>query len=335
MPGIESSLVRSPIYSPKEYLFATMSADQNSGLSAGSPVRINTNSASSGSISIDPGTYRITLPAYGTYRVTVNIKANFGAVNGYLEAGIYNVTSSIYLVPCFMTILPMPYSAANDASTPVTQALITTGSSAVVIEIRIASISTVSNIQQRNTSVIVEKMEATIPITYGSVFWDDLRFPAQGVYPPGLASDPTWDATNIGWSFSPTVTNILQMVCQLPHSYKEGTSIYPHVHWEPSNTDTGNTLWRLGYRWRNNGETAAALTTQDILVPAGGTALTLQIDSFAALTKANATISSILDIELSRIGGDGTDTFTGNAILKEFDIHFMKDTDGSLNEWIK
>ena len=151
----------------------------------------------------------------------------------------------------------------------------------------------------------------------------------------GYSGGAGTDISNIGWSFAPAATNFLFFVAQLPHTYKEGTSLNAHIHWEPSNTDTGNVLWRMSYRWRNNGETAAAMTDVDITVSANGTALTLQIDSFASISKTDALISSILDIQLSRIGGDAADTFTGNAILKEFDIHYMVSSDGSINEWSK
>jgi hypothetical protein len=36
-----------------------------------------------------------------------------------------------------------------------------------------------------------------------------------------------------------------------------------------------------------------------------------------------------------RIGGDGTDTYTGNALLKEFDIHYQIDEIGSKDEFTK
>lgn len=159
--------------------------------------------------------------------------------------------------------------------------------------------------------------------------WDDFRFPAQAINPPGIASDPTWDTTNIGWSFANGATKVIQMVAQMPHGWVEGSRIHPHIHWEPSTAATGNVLWRLQYRWRDEGDTAEALTTLDILAPANGTALTLQRDFFPYVSGAGKEKSSILELQLSRIGGDTTDTFSGAAILKEFDIHYQLDSLGS------
>jgi hypothetical protein len=39
--------------------------------------------------------------------------------------------------------------------------------------------------------------------------------------------------------------------------------------------------------------------------------------------------------KLSRIGGDGTDTYTADARLLEFDIHYEVDSMGSSEELVK
>jgi len=159
------------------------------------------------------------------------------------------------------------------------------------------------------------------------VLWDDVLFPATAVNPPGAEADPDWDMTNVGWLFDASGTEVLQIIAQLPHRYAEGGDIYPHVHWQPTTTNTGNVLWRLEYRWLNNGETAGSWTTADLTVAANGTAYTYQIDTWEPFSKANAEISSMLDIKLSRVGG--SDTYTGEALLKEFDIHYPVDSMGS------
>ena len=163
--------------------------------------------------------------------------------------------------------------------------------------------------------------------------WDDLRSPVTAINPPGLGSDPTFDTTNIGYSFANGSLNFLFIILQLPHSYKEGTDIVPHIHWMPSTTNTGTVSWRLEYAWVNNLETQPGLTTVDITPTPNGTANKLQLNTFGAISKANAEISSMLTIKLSRLGN--TDAFTGNAILKEFDVHFQINTLGSRSEYIK
>ena len=162
--------------------------------------------------------------------------------------------------------------------------------------------------------------------------WEDLRSPATGINPPGAVSDPDWDVTNIGFLFDKASTESIQIISQLPHGYIEGSFLYPHIHWEPSDTDTGAVLWRMEYQWRNNHEAATGFTTVDILATPAGIADRLQINGFGAIGKADATISSIFECTISRIGGDASDTYDADARFKEFDIHVQLDDVGSREE---
>ena len=40
---------------------------------------------------------------------------------------------------------------------------------------------------------------------------------------------------------------MMSFVVQLPHSWKEGSTIFPHVHWLPKADKTGNVQWNLDY----------------------------------------------------------------------------------------
>ena len=171
------------------------------------------------------------------------------------------------------------------------------------------------------------------PLLMEDTVWEDLRFPATNINPPGQVADPDFDTTNVGWLFDAGGTEILYIVAQLPHSYKEGTNLRCHVHWNPTNTNGGNVLWRISYRWRNNEDAAVGFTDVDVTAVANGTAGKLQFNLFADLVKADAEISSILDIKFQRIGG--SDTYNADALFKEFDIHFEKNTVGSREPWIK
>jgi len=69
--------------------------------------------------------------------------------------------------------------------------------------------------------------------------FDDLRFPATAINPPGAVNDPGFDATNGGWLFDAVATEVLFLIVQMPHSWKEGTSIEPHIHWQKTTSDAG------------------------------------------------------------------------------------------------
>jgi hypothetical protein len=178
--------------------------------------------------------------------------------------------------------------------------------------------------------------DGTMVMNGTATVWEDLRFPATAINPAGAASAMVFDTTNIGFTAGAAGTQVIAIIGQMPHSWKEGSDIYPHIHWEPTTTNTGNVLWRLEYKWTNIGDTEpAGFTTLDILDAGDGTALKHQIASFAAISGAGKTISSIITMKVSRIGGDATDTYTGDALLKEFDIHFESDTLGSRSEFTK
>jgi len=170
--------------------------------------------------------------------------------------------------------------------------------------------------------------------TYGT-YWDDLRFPAQAINPTGLVALPAWDSTNLGWSFSGTEDQMLHIIGQLPHSYEEGADLVPHIHWENADTSANNVRWLLEYRWRNNGEVAGAFTSVPIVVSPGTVANMLMITSFGYISKADANISSIIEVKLSRTATDISDTNDSEMILKEFDIHYPINSEGSRKEYVK
>jgi hypothetical protein len=173
-------------------------------------------------------------------------------------------------------------------------------------------------------------------VLYGNTYWDDLRFPVQAINPPGAASDPDRDSTDGTFLFDAGSTELLMGIAQMPHKWKEGTAIDPHVHWSPTNTNTGNVLWRFAYKIANIDGTFPALYTNiDILDAGSGTADTHQMAEFASVDMTGKTISAIIKWRLSRIGGDGTDTYNADAKLLEFDIHFELDRPGSREELTK
>lgn len=171
--------------------------------------------------------------------------------------------------------------------------------------------------------------------------WDDLKFPAAGVNPPGQVSDPDFDTTNGGWLFAASGTEVIFMQAQLPHSWEAGTELRPHVHWQKTSSASGDVLWRLSYKWAPIGEVMdAAFTDLDSstvvsVTPDTDTEDMHLITAFSAITATGKTLSDMLVMKLSRIGSDGSDTYGADARLLEFDIHFRKNAFGSRQEYIK
>jgi hypothetical protein len=177
------------------------------------------------------------------------------------------------------------------------------------------------------------------------VMWDDLRVPMSatklgGSKDPGFAVFKTngsgSQGTFIFW-FDAASEEELYFVAQLPHSYKEGSNITPHVHWVPkADGKAGEKVsWGLEYSWQNMGSTFGNTTI--IYTNTHSPAETLVAErhyrsDMAAITGTGKTISSMLVCRLFRNAtgaGGSTDDYTADAGLLEFDFHFQMDTRGS------
>lgn len=178
--------------------------------------------------------------------------------------------------------------------------------------------------------------DGTLVFSGNATVWDDLRFPATSINPTGAEDPMTFDKVNFGFLAIHDATQSLAMIAQMPHGWKLGSDIYPHIHWGPSSVNTGNVLWRMQYKWTNLGDTdAGSFTTSDVLQAASGVVNRHQLVSFPVISGFGKTISSMLSIKISRVGGDPTDTYTGSSLLKEFDIHYEIDALGSRSELVK
>lgn len=177
--------------------------------------------------------------------------------------------------------------------------------------------------------------------------WEDLRFPATTIGRRGN-SDPGWvqvaddGSASVGvWGlgFSDTTDEEVYCAVQLPHSWKEGSSIYPHVHWMPltATVPSRGVTWALEYSWANIGVidgVGSAVTfgnTTTITADDNGvmTASEHRMINFDPITAAGKTLSSMLMCRLYRDVSDANDDYADDAVLLEFDIHFEIDSLGS------
>lgn len=171
--------------------------------------------------------------------------------------------------------------------------------------------------------------------------WDDLRFPASAVNPPGLVADPDFDAVNGGWLFAAAGTEVLFLMAQLPHAWREGTTLRPHVHWQKTTSAAGDVYWRLEYKWAPRAAVMdAAFTAMNATSPVSGTpdndtANEHLITAFGDLAATGKAISDMLVMKLSRIGGDAADDYGDDCRLLEFDIHYVISSPGSVQEFVK
>jgi len=126
----------------------------------------------------------------------------------------------------------------------------------------------------------------------------------------------------------------MTMHFQLPHSYKEGTTIYPHLHLHfPTDiVGGGNVKLYYEYDWINVDAASGVTTgTGSVTITVAGTAAenANKIVSLGSITGTGKTISSIVTIRIYRLASDASDTWVQSVWWRSADIHIEKNTIGS------
>jgi hypothetical protein len=185
--------------------------------------------------------------------------------------------------------------------------------------------------------------DGTLRFNGNATIWDDLRvsalttkLPASGQPSFSQFADDGASSTGVyTYFFSDSTEQSVFFTIQMPHGYKFGTNLYPHVHWAPQSTDTGQVDWFLEYTIANLDGLFGNTNTVTMSDNGSGTINAHQMTEEAIIDGSNLTLSHMLICRLYRNGGQGNDDFSGNAAFLEFDIHFEQDTIGSRREYIK
>lgn len=186
-----------------------------------------------------------------------------------------------------------------------------------------------------DTNYVEIEPDGTVVLNGSATVWEDIRVPAQNTVLNPSKSEPALEqfVGNV-YAYAFDTSNAddesVHFIAQLPHSLKSGSSLYPHIHWSPDNTDTGNVVWELEYAIANVDDVFSSTTVDTITVPADGVSHAHQLDDFSPISLATTGLSAIIDCRLTRMSStDAADTFTGNAFFLEFDFHYEMDTLGS------
>ncbi len=141
--------------------------------------------------------------------------------------------------------------------------------------------------------------------------------------------------------FSASTEQELYFTVQLPHEWKEGSTIYPHVHWVATTDVNANKVrWGLEYTWINITSAFGTTTTEygeDPIAPNGTvTAYEHVITAIGSgISATGKTLSSYLVCRIFRDATAGTDNYTGTAGLLGIDFHLEMDALGSRTEYTK
>lgn len=180
-------------------------------------------------------------------------------------------------------------------------------------------------------------------IADGSDRWEDLQAPITSVKLGGV-KDPGFAAVQgsvYAYWFDKDAIEEVYVSFQMPHAWREATPIIPHVHWIPKATAAGTARWGFEYNWTNIGGSVGATGTVYAGTPiqtlAGGTAVinTHYVNSFGTIDATGKTISSVLLGRLFRHATDGGDSYGNDAGLIGFDLHYLRDAQGSRDETTK
>ncbi len=170
-----------------------------------------------------------------------------------------------------------------------------------------------------------------IKLSDNAIAWEDLRI--GGSLRAGVNPAPTFaQVAGLGnlylYKFGASTLDNLYCTIQLPHNWKEGTDIIPHIHWITEDSNAGNIVWRLEYSWANYNSTYSTSTIVETTV-SNSTGLKHNMATFPTISGTGKTISSIILIRLSRNGTAAADTYASSVCLMDFDIHYQIDSLGS------
>ena len=176
--------------------------------------------------------------------------------------------------------------------------------------------------------------------------WDDLRAPLTGQQLTISAGRLDYDFTQCVVGFSATARypqEPIAMTFEFQHAKYLGGAVTPHLHWVQAKNAIPN--WLIAYRWYNNGSDptgAFTLAIPDSSIFTYSSGSIMQLTNWLPIAApANETLSSVLDVILYRDSANastlftGADPYTGSAAAKEFDIHYQRDSIGSVTKSTK
>ncbi len=180
------------------------------------------------------------------------------------------------------------------------------------------------------------KIEAdgTLEFNGDATVFDDLQVPISTIRLGGASpADEVAYKDGIVLSFDNAVDEFIYFTAQLPHSYKEGTDIVPHIHWTPKVSGSGggveNVKWDLTYSWSNREGTIPASSSASITIDVQSDSVDDHLkDNIATLSGSGKEISSLLICSLKR-DTSVANNYADEAYLVGLDFHHEKDMVGS------
>ncbi len=189
-----------------------------------------------------------------------------------------------------------------------------------------------------NTTI---EADGTLMLNGSATTWDDMLFP----FTKAENNNVTFSNSTVTLTFpSRDASKEIYMIGQLPHRWKVGSTIYPHIHWQqgfanPTPPDYIN--FRLLYKWFNLGSAVPGSWTTINTTDANGNPYVAsyssgnmhQISAWPGIDGTGKTISSIILIKVYRY--DPTTGTSSNIPGFQFDFHYEMDMLGSHEALVK
>ncbi|KKK49070.1 hypothetical protein LCGC14_3138810, partial [marine sediment metagenome] len=173
-----------------------------------------------------------------------------------------------------------------------------------------------------------------------------IRVPVSSIKRLGF-SDPDWEpfaedgigSTGVyALAFSKIVDQEVYFSVLIPHNWKLGTDLHPHVHWSPSDTDTGSVTWKIEYTIADLGGVFGNTSEESVSDVGDGVVNKHQVADLTNIDMSSYTdpddIAIKLLCRLYRDVSDGDD-YNNDAFLLEIDFHYQVDAIGSREEYTK
>lgn len=178
-------------------------------------------------------------------------------------------------------------------------------------------------------------------VKLNSGLYDDSQTPSTatrtGVIAPttetGFRGDGNFQAIN----FVNNQADEVQFTTQLPHVWKEGDAIFPHVHFSPWTTGTGNVQFILEYYQANVNEqfpASPSTYTMTYNVASNKQWYHLIANNSIPMSMTGKTASNMLYCRLYRDNTVGSN-LAARVTFLGFDYHYVKDSLSSRSEYKK
>lgn len=172
---------------------------------------------------------------------------------------------------------------------------------------------------------------ATGPVAPAVAVWRDLVSNLSNAKTSG-GNIPVWNETVFAYEFGNGQSDELWLVFHVDHDIVPGSLMYVHVHWSPSNTNTGVVRWELDYHAAKGHSQEAFPGTTNLVLEQAGSGVNLMhqiIEDTVGIGPFEP--DTLILVRLRRMGSHANDTYNAKVYGYSVDLHYQADRQGTPN----